>query len=137
LFDRRPRTKAVSRDAIAAAETELAALPADIAAEFPLEQGGALEIAQLRQQFDALFDGNNDGTISAGELLGAASLIGDTMDPKVTTKKHKHPKPHKHHGSKDAFPSLTPRHKYIIDRHRHHPPHHHILSVSTRRGRRP
>ena len=48
MFDRRPRTKAVSRDAIAAAETELAALPADIAAEFPLEQGGALEIAQDR-----------------------------------------------------------------------------------------
>jgi hypothetical protein len=70
----------VDPDAIAIGQKLHASLPADLQNEFQLENGGALELYQLRRQFQALFDDDNDGTISATEILNSARKAGDLMD---------------------------------------------------------
>ena len=70
----------VAPDAIAVGEKLHASLPVELQNEFALDQGGALELYQLRRQFQALFDDDDDGTISATEILNSARKAGDLMD---------------------------------------------------------
>ena len=70
----------VGESAIAVGEILHASLPPELQKEFSIENGGALELNQLNIQFQTLFDKDNDGTISATEILNTARKVGDIMD---------------------------------------------------------
>ena len=67
----------LTSEQVAEGESIIANFHADLKTEFQTAQGGAEEVARLKLQFDSLFDGNNDGRISAQELIDGAKRIGD------------------------------------------------------------
>jgi hypothetical protein len=66
-------------EALAEGELLHGNLPPYLQEEFSLAHGGAFELYSLKHQFKALFDDNNDGDVTADEILLTAKNIGDSV----------------------------------------------------------